>query len=545
MTQAASTGADEHFADRWADRAAVGVLIVVAAFAALTFRDYGLGWDDYTHSQYGDLLVSFYRSGLRDRSAFDFVNLYYYGGGFYMVAALAAKISPFGLFETRRLCGAIVGLLGMIATWRLGRRVGGPRAGMIALALIATCPLYVGHMFMNPKDAPFAAAMALFLLALTRAFGEYPRPRAATIVLFGTGLGLAIGSRILGFFAGLYALPALLLVAWVEARRDGWRVAMTRMLLFALWLLPALILGYAIMGLVWPWAVLAPLNPLKAVEYFSHFFEKPWQELFGGALIAAPDMPRGYVPTLMALKLPELMLALGFGGALGAFIGCARSALDLRERANLLALALAATLPIAVTVIERPAMYNGIRHFIFLLPPLAALGGLAAVWLAEHVLRRRYFALGVATAVFLAGLASPIVDMVRLHPYEYTYFNHLAGGVRGAASRYMLDYWGLSFKQAAEALRATLAERGEVPRTKTWMVAVCGPQPPAEVELGPQFETTWETKGADFAMMLGTFYCATLDAPLIVEIKREGVVYARVYDIRGRSIDGVLTQPPP
>jgi len=32
--------------------------VLVAAIAAFMFRDYGLGWDDYTQSQYGDLLMS-------------------------------------------------------------------------------------------------------------------------------------------------------------------------------------------------------------------------------------------------------------------------------------------------------------------------------------------------------------------------------------------------------------------------------------------------------------------------------------------------------
>ena len=41
------------------------------------------------------------------------------------------------------------------------------------------------------------------------------------------------------------------------------------------------------MALVWPWGVVDPLNPLRAIEIFSHFFEKPWQELFDGALIDA------------------------------------------------------------------------------------------------------------------------------------------------------------------------------------------------------------------------------------------------------------------
>ena len=44
-------------------------------------------------------------------------------------------------------------------------------------------------------------------------------------------------------------------------------------------------------------------------------------------------------------------------------------------------------------------------------------------------------------------------------------------------------------------------------------------------------------------MMLGEFYCAKLDAPLLVEIVRDGVTYTRVYDIRGRSIPTLLTLP--
>src|SRR5262249_47055969 len=143
-----------------ADRIAIGVIAIVAVIALMTFRDYGLGWDDYTHSQYGDLLLKLYGSGLPHPPPLSFVNPYKYGGGFDMAAALAAKILPFDLFETRRLVGAFVGIVGLIATWRIGRHLCGPVAGLIALILLASCPLYYGHMFINAKDAPFAAAMA-------------------------------------------------------------------------------------------------------------------------------------------------------------------------------------------------------------------------------------------------------------------------------------------------------------------------------------------------------------------------------------------------
>jgi hypothetical protein len=527
------------------DRLAVAVLLAVAGVAAFTFRDYGLGWDDFTHAQYGDLLLALYATGFADTRALSFVNLYLYGGGFDMAAALAAKVLPFDLFETRRLVGAAVGIVGLLATWRIARRLGGALAGLIALALLATCPLYYGHMFINPKDAPFAAMMAVLLLGSVRAFEKYPRPDALTVALVGIGFGLSFGSRILGGFAALYALAALTLVVGSEWRATGVRPALRRFGTFALALLPALALAIVLMALVWPWSAIDPRNIFRAAGYFSEFFEKPWRELFDGRLVAVTDMPRSYVPKLLALQLPEIMLLLALGGTLAAVVAAGRRAIAVERRAMLLVVALAATVPIVITVLERPAVYNGVRHFLFVLPPLAALGGWAGAWCLDRARRiGRTFALGAIT-VLLVGLAAPVVTMARLHPYQYTHFNHVAGGVKGADDRFMLDFWGLSFKQAGAALRAWLAGRNETPPAgRPWSIAVCGPHPPAQVALGPQFVPTWDPKGADFAMMLGEFYCAALDAPLLAEIVRDGVVYARVYDLRGRAVDSLFTIPP-
>jgi hypothetical protein len=529
--------------DRAANLAAVVVLAAVAVIAGLTFRDYGLGWDDYTHAEYGDLLLSLYGSGFRDTRALSFVNLYMYGGGFDMLAALLAKILPFDLFETRRLAGAAVGLFGLFIVWRVGRRVGGSKAGLFALVLLCVSPLYYGHMYMNPKDAPFAVAMALLLLGMVRAFEEYPRPGPATIAIVAIGLGLSVGTRVIGGISALYAAAALILVYGIETRALGARAAAARTGQFVVALIPGLVLAYCVMALAWPWSVTAPLNPLRATEYFSHFFEKPWKEMFDGVAVLVPDMPRTYVPTLLALKEPEIVMLLGVGGAAGALVAAMRRDLPVPQRAALLLVALAAVLPVALTVIARPAMYNGIRHFVFIMPAVAVLGGLAGAWLWQRLARYGRPALAAGAVAATAALVSPVVEMVRLHPYQYTHFNRLAGGIKAADDHYMLDYWGLAFKQAADELRAklTLALESPAPQRR-WRIAVCGPHHPAEVELGPEFVTTYETKGADFALMLGEFYCAEYKAPIMVEIEREGVVYARVYDIRGRNVSGLFVK---
>src|SRR6188474_799162 len=103
-------------------------------------------------------------------------------------------------------------------------------------------------------------------------------------------------------------------------------------------------LGFSrpVMGLLWPWSVLAPLNPIRAAEYFDTFFEKPWREMYAGKLFAVTEMPASYLPHLFVLKLPEMMLTLGLAGAVGTVIAVGARKLPLARRANLVLVAASA-----------------------------------------------------------------------------------------------------------------------------------------------------------------------------------------------------------
>src|SRR5437588_495546 len=514
--------------------------------ACLESLVYVLGWYDYTHAEYADLLLRMYGSGFRDTGALSFANLYMYCGGFDMAAALLHKVIPLELFETRRLLGAVVGLIGLAVTWRLARRVGGPLAGFATLLLLTLCPTFYGHMFMNPKDAPFAVSMVILILGLTRLAEDYPVPSPRTILIVGLGAGLSIGCRILGGLALVYAIVGFVPLLVDDVRTQGSREAIRRFAHVMYVLLPGLVLGYLIMGLVWPWSIMEPGHPFQALTYFSHFFEKPWKEMFDGALVSVPDMPWSYLPTLFALQLPEVLLALLIAGVTGSLMSLSRTDVSARRKTILLMLTLAATLPLVIAMVKRPALYNGIRHFVFVIPPMAVLAGTAFAWGMNWLKENRRSWQPAALAVFAFGLLLPLSEMLRLHPYEYTHFNHIAGTVRTADSLFMLDYWGLALKQASDGLREELNERQEAPpHGRKWKVAVCGPQRPAQVALGPDFTIGWDSHSADFAMTLGEFYCKGLTAPVLVEIKRDDVVFARVYDIRGRSISSLLSIPAP
>src|SRR5260370_7478590 len=189
-----------------------------------------------------------YGSGLKDAGAVSLANLYMYGGGFDMAAALLHKVIPLELFETRRLLGAVVGVIGLAVTWRLGRRVGGPLAGLAALLLLALCPTFYGHMFMNPKDAPFAVAMVILMLGLVRLAEEYPNPSPRTILIVGLGAGLSIGCRILGGLALVYPLAGFFPFFLKVARTHRAREAAHRLEHVVYVLLPGPIIRDLVMG---------------------------------------------------------------------------------------------------------------------------------------------------------------------------------------------------------------------------------------------------------------------------------------------------------
>jgi hypothetical protein len=425
------------------DDLSIGLLLSLGVLIVLTFPNYGIIWDEEVQRQYGLLLLNYYASGLNDLSAFNFDNLYLYGGGFDMAGALLERVSPYGPYETRHLLGGLIGLLGMTGAWRLARLLGGERAGFFAVLLLALLPAYYGHMFSNPKDIPFACGMIWCVHLSARIIRDLPRPCWGLVLGYGAVLGLTLGTRIGGVLAVFFLGVVVLGWVWRDTgeRRDPASMARQAFSL-TFRLLPALPVAWAVMVVIWPWAHLDLLNPVQAFLKFSAF---PWpnEVLYGGRWISADDLPSTYLPTMLALQLPELVLAgLGLAGWFG-IRALIRPPLmvDPVHRLQVTLVALAAIFPVVYVLISHPVLYNGFRHFLFVLPPMAVLAGIGfdRLWAAvadnRSRLRGRLLALP-----FTAAVVAQFWIMAVLHPYEYIYYNRLIGGVAGAEWHYELDY---------------------------------------------------------------------------------------------------------
>jgi hypothetical protein len=531
------------------DRLSLSLVLLTVVIALFTFRDYGVTWDEDVHNWYGNFVLDYYLSFFTDTMALHWQDLINYGAAFDTVAAALNRVSPIGVYETRHLLNALVGVLGLVGCWKLGRAVGGPRAGFVAVLFLVLTPNYYGQMFNNPKDIPFAVGIVWAIYYMVRIVPTLPAPPGELIVKLGVAVGMTLGVRVgglllLGYLGLLLALdgawravaargPALLVVS-------GWS---------SLWriFLPVVLIAYPVMLLFWPWAQTDPIeNPLRALAFFSHQ-TFPFDTLFAGRSVPAYDLPWSYLPTYIAIALPELVLVLLLGAPALAGALLWRDGTRI-ARAPVLAsflLGFAIIFPVGYAIAINAVLFDGMRHFIFVLPLIAVAAALVADLALTRLARVRwrrpvYLALGGYGAAHLA-------IMVMLHPDQYVYYNAFVGGVEGAQRKFKLDYWANSYAEAVEGLEDYLrTQYGADFEDREFTVAVCGPPISADYYFPPNFRLTRERTQADFFIAFTKDNCdRSLPGRPIYEVERLGVLLSVVLDRRQIVAEQRSGRPPP
>ena len=518
------------------DRLSFAVVIIGAALVVLTFRDYGVTWDEDVHNWYGNFVLDYYLSFFADKTALHWRDLYNYGAIFDTLAAALNRISPIGVYETRHLLNGLVGILGLIGCCKLARAVAGARAGFIATLFLLLTPNYYGQMFNNPKDIPFAVGVVWSIYYMVRITPRLPRPSVRLLVKLGVAIGMSMGVRIGGLLLLCYL--GLLLAAdgvWraVAARRaallvEGAAAGACRVVA------PVMLIAYPVMLLFWPWAQTDPVeNPLRALAFFSHQ-TFPFNTLFAGRSVPATDLPWTYLPAYIAVALPELILVLLLCAPIAAALAFQNSGFRIR-RENALAGALlgfAIVFPIAYAIAIKAVLFDGMRHFIFVLPLIAVVAAMIAenglAWLRRFPYRRPIW-----VALALYGLAH-VAIMGMLHPDQYVYYNAFVGGVEGAQHKFKLDYWANSYSEAVQGLEDYLRTAyGADFEEREFTVAVCGPPISADYYFPPNFRFTRQLANVDFFIAFTKDNCdRLLPGRSVYRVQRMGALLSVVLDRR-------------
>jgi hypothetical protein len=410
-----------------------------------TVLDYGISGDAGVQHRWGKRLVRWYATLGNEPRVTDDLDITKYGGFCEIVTQLVVAASPFETWTSRHLANLGFAFAAFLAVLWMGRRLGAPR-GPLRAALPGPDPPFYGTPFSTPGHAA----------------GMYtPRsPRSSPATTGAVRFSRCSGGRLVACAAvrvgdrPLRLRPALWLntSSALRALRAGPPGADLLRLLGA-WA-GSVAVGWAAMVAFWPWAMLDPLrNPFRAAGRFSRF----WEDMllfYDGRLVPAAEVSRFYLPNWFALTTPELYLVAGALGLVALVLLLRARPLGPSTRLRLLQAAWLGSIPatlVAGVVLDRMPLYDGLRHFLFLFPLLAALAGAGVAAFLRAPVGRPVRVAGVAALALACAVT--LVDMARLHPYESVYFNRLwAGGMRAGVARYEGDYFCLSYKEGSEWL---------------------------------------------------------------------------------------------
>jgi hypothetical protein len=524
----------------WADGeslASGALLAAVLLVGLVTIRDQGITIDEFVFDEFGPKMLDWYLSGFHKTYSYFDEGVVYYGPWFQILVAIVQSLTDADRFDVRHAVTFMVGLAGLAAVVPIGRIAIGRWAGFAALVLCLLTGNLYGHLFFSPYDTPFLATMTWAVLAiLLMARREVPSWRLT--VCAGALTGLALATRVGGLITDVYLAAAMGLTAVELFLRDGkpaWRGA--------LWIgahaASAMLIGWIVAFALWPWVQTAdPLGQFNiALAHFSKldadFSIRTW-----GRSVPVNDLPWSYVPGELLARLPEgfiilLVVAFGLGCAVCArfvseciggvkrerVVGLKAPLLALARARGLLIIAVAGTAPLVIAIVIRPTVFDGIRHFLFVVPMLALLAAWA-LWRMAPLIRKYPIPAGVIAAVQIVPV---VVTLWMLHPLEYIATNAFAGGTRGSFGRFDLDYWAAAATEAVRRLEQRLAAdttgrfASRPPR-----VRVCIPW--REPLVGVMFKQKWIVEAddpakADFVIETERSHCAA-GGRVIDEVRR-------------------------
>ncbi|MDR3047000.1 MAG: tetratricopeptide repeat protein [Bacteroidales bacterium] len=453
--------------------AIIAILLFVMPFLA---KNAGMSGDEEVHLKQAENVINYYSSFGKDTAALAFSpewNLPQYGQAVDNIASLVARIiHADDVMMVRHVVNALFGWLGVLIAGLICFRVSKKwRAALIGSLFLFLSPRFLGHSFNNLKDLSFATMMLVGVYLIIVYCQNFPKIKKSLIVYLAIAVGFSIAIRV----GGLLLIPYFGLFAAVyfvqQYSFKGLFVKPTNKL-FGKMVLHGLIIlagGYLIAMLLWPYALVSPYEHVKETFASMSSFGIALRQLFEGQLIWSDLLPCYYTPKYIFMTIP---IAVIIGWIIYPFFG----GLKKENRFPTFVLYFACIFPVFWLVYSNANVYGGWRHAMFAYPPMAVIAGLGFNALIDFF-KNKYVKIGLTAIPFLL-LINPLIHVIKNHPYEYVYFNELAGGMNKAYGNYEGDYYYHSTREATQWIinnaEKSGLETGDKIRVASWHIASVG-----------------------------------------------------------------------
>ena len=340
-------------------------------------------------------------------------------------------------------------MTGAVALYQLAGRLRlSPTWRCVAVLLLVLSPRLFAQGHYNNKDMVLLSLLLLLLWLMMRLWERPTVRRAVPFALLGA---VAANTKIIGLFLfGLCALLVLVrLIMQKRMNRSAWAAAIATLVLF---------FGF--------WVLLTPAMWQDIPGYLAYTVANARSFSRWSGYVLFRDMVYGYqhatapfyyLPYMIVVTTPLWLLVMIAAGQVYAMEYMIRHRKEGFRDATAALLFLCTVLwltPMLVVLVLRPNMYNGWRHYYFLMAPMLVLAayGLGRAWNALRALHKPVFARVFAALLALVmGLTG--IGMIRSHPHQYTYYNPLLTG-KPIPDTMELDYWNVSVLETLQTLLA-------------------------------------------------------------------------------------------
>jgi hypothetical protein len=201
-------------------------------------------------------------------------------------------------------------------------------------------------------------------------------------------------------------------------------------------------------------------------------------------------------------------------------------------------LVLGVLLPPSYAIHKQSTLYNGLRHFLFLIPPLSVLSGAGvAVLLRELGRRQRLWAARVLALLLTLFVADQVHALWRLHPYQHVFFNRASGGLAATVGRYETEYYGSVYQELNGRLAEQIwTERRDAYLNTTFRVSGCGSKLffTRNLPLNFEFQAMRRARRSDFFASYVRDGCLAgfRNQALVLSVQRDGATLGVVRDLK-------------
>ena len=402
--------------------------LIYFIFIIFTYKSFGITDDEFVEYRAGKSLLNFYQTG--EERNFNLSNTHLPSNALYFRVHLAIYnfLNPNFYYEVFHLLNFIFAYFLILGVYLLFYSYYQNKYySLIPVLMLILTPRVFGDFPANPKDIPFAIFFffSLFLIyLLLKRFSFF------LLVLLGICVGVASSLRLIG-------LSLVFIYFFYHLIYSG-KLTINFIKYAFLLVFIVLLTQFVSLPYLWSNTVNKFINLITQSSSFSLWNNT---NLYFGEFIGKEVRSRGYLFVWIGITTPIFILGLYFW----SFTVLKK----VKENSLLLLFNLAIFINLLLYIVINPVIYNGPRHFIFVLMMISLQ---AATFLIDLLKKLPVQKSKLLLSIFVVHSLSLWLFYFKFHPYYYIYFNELIGQ-KNAQGKFDYDYWGASYKELVQILK--------------------------------------------------------------------------------------------